>query len=225
MEYEHIVYGKFISRPNRFIAMVEVDGEVVRCHVKNTGRCKELLIPGAKVILHKPPKGKRATEYDLISVYKGDMLINMDSQAPNKIAKEYIEASVRELINLKSEVTYGDSRFDFLMNTHDENTFIEVKGVTLENNGIAMFPDAPTARGVKHIKGLINAVKNGYKAKILFVIQMQGIKHMTPNWQTHPELGEALKKAYAEGVEICAIDCKVSEGKVEYGEKVPVVLE
>ena len=225
MEYGKIVHGKFISRPNRFIAMVDVNGETVKCHVKNTGRCRELLVPNADVLLYEPDTEGRKTKYDLVSVYKGDRLINMDSQAPNKIAREYLETAIPGLISLKSEVTYGDARFDFYAETKNGGMFIEVKGVTLEKENIAMFPDAPTERGVKHINGLIQLLDKDYKAMILFVIQMSGVKYMTPNMETHPQFGEALKRAYDAGVDIRAIDCTVYEGKVFPKEEIPVVLE
>lgn len=225
MEYGKIVHGKFISRPNRFIAMVDVNGETVKCHVKNTGRCRELLVPNADVLLYEPDTEGRKTKYDLVSVYKEDRLINMDSQAPNKIAREYLETAIPGLISLKSEVTYGDSRFDFYAETKNGGMFIEVKGVTLEKENIAMFPDAPTERGVKHINGLIQLLDKDYKAMILFVIQMSGVKYMTPNMETHPQFGEALKRAYDAGVDIRAIDCTVYEGKVFPKEEIQVVLE
>jgi len=225
MEYGKIVHGKFISRPNRFVAMVDVNGETVKCHVKNTGRCRELLVPNADVLLYEPDTEGRKTKYDLVSVYKGDRLINMDSQAPNKIAREYLETAIPGLISLKSEVTYGDSRFDFYAETKNGGMFIEVKGVTLEKDNIAMFPDAPTERGVKHINGLIQLLDKDYKAMILFVIQMSGVKYMTPNMETHPQFGEALKRAYDAGVDIRAIDCTVYEGKVFPKEEIQVVLE
>ncbi len=225
MEYGKIVHGKFISRPNRFIAMVDVNGETVKCHVKNTGRCRELLVPNADVLLCEPNTEGRKTKYDLVSVYKGDRLINMDSQAPNKIAREYLETAIPGLISLKSEVTHGDSRFDFYAETENGDMFIEVKGVTLEKDNIAMFPDAPTERGVKHINGLIRLLDEDYKAMILFVVQMLGVRYMTPNMETHPQFGEALKRAYDAGVDIRAIDCAVYEGKIFPQKEIPVVLE
>ena len=225
MEYGKIVHGEFISRPNRFIAMVNVDGEFVKCHVKNTGRCKELLVPGVTVLLYEPTQGKRKTRYDLVSVYKGDRLINMDSQAPNKIAREYLETTIPGLMSLKSEVTHGDSRFDFYAETENGDMFIEVKGVTLEKDNVAMFPDAPTERGVKHINGLIRLIDEGYNAMILFVVQMSNVKYMIPNMETHPQFGEALKRAREAGVVIRAIDCSVYEGKVLPKDEIPVILE
>ena len=225
MKYDNIVKGKFISRPNRFIAYAEIDGKVEICHVKNTGRCKELLIPGVTVLLYEPAQGKRKTKYDLVSVYKGDRLINMDSQAPNKIAREYLEGNTSGVISLKSEVTHGDSRFDFYAETEQGGMFIEVKGVTLERDNVAMFPDAPTERGVKHINGLIRLIDEGYSAMILFVVQMSGVKYMIPNMETHPQFGEALKKAREAGVSVRAIDCSVYEGKVLPKDEIPVILE
>ena len=225
MEYSKIIHGKFISRPNRFIAMVDINGETVKCHVKNTGRCKELLIPGADVLLYEPEKGDRKSQYDLVSVYKDEKLINMDSQAPNKIAHEYLENLLDGLIKIKAEVTHGDSRFDFYADTENGGIFIEVKGVTLEKDGVALFPDAPTERGVKHINGLIRLVDEGYRAMVLFVVQMDGVKYMTPNMETHPQFGEAIKRARDAGVDIRAIDCIVHEGKVFPKGEIPVVLE
>ena len=225
MEYGKIIHGEFLSRPNRFIAMVDVNGEIVKCHVKNTGRCKELLIPNAHVLLYEPVSETRKTKYDLVSVYKGDKLINMDSQAPNKIAREYLENSLEGLINLKSEVTCGDSRFDFYAETENGGIYIEVKGVTLEENGIAMFPDAPTERGIKHINGLIRLAGEGNGAMVLFVVQMSGMMYMTPNMKTHPQFGAALKNAREAGVDIRAIDCTVYEDKVFPSGEIPVVLE
>lgn len=225
MEYGKIVFGEFISRPNRFIAMVKVDGEIVKCHVKNTGRCRELLVLGAKVLLYEPEIGTRKTKYDLVSVYKGDKLINMDSQAPNKIAREFLLSQMPEILSLKAEVTYGDSRFDFYAETENGGLFIEVKGVTLEKDCVAKFPDAPTERGVKHINGLIRAIGGGYGAMILFVVQMSDIKYVMPNNETHPQFGEALKRAKEAGVIIKAVECDVQIGKVTPKGEIPVVLE
>lgn len=225
MEYGRIKHGRFLTRPNRFIAMVDIDGELVQCHVKNTGRCKELLTPNVEVLLYEPERGTRKTKYDLVSVYKGKTLINMDSQAPNKIAREYIESAMPEVISLKSEVTHGDSRFDFYAETNNGGMFIEVKGVTLEQDGIAMFPDAPTERGVKHINGLIAAADEGYGAMLLFVVQMTGVKYVTPNYETHPQFGEILKRAKENGVIVRAIDCDVYESRVIPKAEIPVILE
>ncbi len=214
MKYDNILSGTFISRPNRFIAMVEIDGEVHTCHVKNTGRCKELLVKGAKVILQESNNPLRKTKYDLISVYKGDRLVNMDSQAPNKIFAEYIPKMFDDVTYIRPETTYGSSRFDFYIEADGKRIFAEVKGVTLEINNRAMFPDAPTDRGVKHINELCKAVEEGVDAYVVFIIQMQGIKSFSSNDATHPQFGEALRNAKAKGVNILALDCEVAEGEV-----------
>lgn len=247
MTYEHIVTGTFISRPNRFIAHVEVEGTVVVCHVKNTGRCRELLISGVTVILEYHPDAAltgRKTEYDLIGVYKGGLLINMDSQAPNIAAREWVtglgarseEASVSSPFfpyvpcDIRREVTHGDSRFDlaFSLSRRDMGVtapaFMEVKGVTLENDGLAMFPDAPTERGVKHLKGLIRAHEEGYEVSVLFLIQMKGIHGFSPNDATHPAFGEALREAQASGVHVLAYDCTITPDSMTVDAPVPVLL-
>lgn len=214
MRYDNVLIGKFIERPNRFIAYVEVEGVIEKCHVKNTGRCRELLIPNVKVILEPSTNPERATKYSVVGVYKNSTLINMDSQAPNLAAYEWLlqEKLIKNITFAKREVTYKNSRFDlfakYLEIDKEKECFIEVKGVTLENDGIAMFPDAPTARGCKHINELIDAKKNGFRAILLLVIQMKGIKHFTPNADTDPELAKAMKKAAKAGVEILAVDCK-----------------
>lgn len=217
MRYEKIVHGEFISRPNRFIANVKTDRGIVVCHVKNTGRCKELLIPGAEVILEYCPGPGRKTDYDLISVYKNGSLINMDSQAPNKVIGEFLNAgNLFENIKLiKAEKKYIDSRLDFYVEAGDSKIFIEVKGVTLEEEGVVRFPDAPTVRGVKHINDLIKAVTEGYEAYIIFVVQMKGVKYFEPNNVTHPEFGQALEKAVKAGVKVLAFDCIVEENSLE----------
>lgn len=227
MKYEKIVSGIFVERPNRFIAMVEIAGKIEKCHVKNTGRCRELLVPGAEVYLEKSGNPDRKTAYDLIGVKKGHRLINMDSQAPNKAVKEWLEAEkyFKQISYLKPEYKYGDSRIDFYLETEDgRKIFIEVKGVTLEENGIARFPDAPTERGIKHIKELQKAVGKGYEAYILFVIQMQEILHFEPNDKTHKAFGDALRQAAAHGVGILAYDCAVAEDTMTLHEAVPVEL-
>lgn len=203
MKYKNIVTGKFQSRPNRFIAMVDIDGKVETCHVKNTGRCKELLLPGAEVYLEKSGNPNRKTAYDLVGVKKGKVLINMDSQAPNQAVKEWLEKEVyfKNITYLKPECKYGNSRVDFYLETAEERKiFIEVKGVTLEEEGVARFPDAPTLRGIKHMKELEQAVQQGYEAYILFVIQMKGIKWFEPNDRTHPEFGDTLRQVAKNGV-------------------------
>ena len=223
MTYFPVRTGRFLSRPNRFIAIVDVDGADTVCHVKNTGRCKELLTPNCTVILEQADNPARKTPYDLIAVYKGDRLINMDSQAPNTVAADYL-ANRFPTASIRREVTYGDSRFDFHVQNGDEEWFIEVKGCTLEIDNIGYFPDAPTERGVKHIRHLIRAVGEGYKATILFVIQMEGIAAIRPNDNTHPAFGEALREAAKAGVEVWAVDCAVTPSTLTHRHAVPVDL-
>lgn len=227
MKYENIKEGNFISRPNRFIAHVEIDGKEEICHVKNTGRCKELLVPGCRVFVQEFNNTNRKTKYDLIAVYKGSMLINMDSQAPNKVFGEWAENSgyFKNITLLKAEQKYKNSRFDFYIEADEKKIFAEVKGVTLEENGVALFPDAPTERGIKHIEELISAKKEGYEAVIAFIVQMKGIKLFKPNIKTHEAFGKALKKAENAGVKILCIDCNVGENYLKCDEFVPVVLE
>ena len=211
MKYNNIVMGVFISRPNRFIAEVEIGGTRKICHVKNTGRCKELLIKGASVILEKSNNAARKTEYDLIAVYKEEQLINIDSQAPNKVFGEWLKNNgyFDELTLIKPECRYKNSRFDFYLESHGKKLFVEVKGVTLEKNGIVLFPDAPTERGIKHIYELIDATENGYEAYIFFVVQMKHCLYFTPNKETHPEFASALKLAEEKGVIIKCVNCHV----------------
>ena len=211
MRYGKMVSGTFLARPNRFIAHVEIDGEVQVCHVKNTGRCKELLVPGARVFCEKSPNENRKTKYDLIAVQKGDRLINMDSQAPNAAAREWLlSGGLGNISNLRPETVHGDSRFDFSFTLDGKPCFLEVKGVTLETDGVCAFPDAPTQRGVKHLKGLTQAAREGYGAYVLFVIQMADVKYVHPNDATDPAFGAALQDAAAAGVEILAVDCAVT---------------
>ena len=236
MTYDNIVTGTFLKRPNRFIAYVEVKGDVKTCHVKNTGRCQELLVPGCTVVLEFHPKAKemkRKTEYDLIAVYKGNLLINMDSQAPNQAALEWIrekEAKGLSLenvgipTNIRREVTHGESRFDLAFLLDGRPAFMEVKGVTLEKEGNVFFPDAPTIRGVKHLNGLIQAKKDGFETFLLLVIQMKGIRKFYPNDETHKAFGDALRAAAAAGVHILAYDCIVTENSMDMDEKVEVGL-
>lgn len=233
MKYENIIKGKFIARPNRFIAEIEVDGEVVRAHVKNTGRCRELLIPGAEVYLEdfEGRMGTRKMRYSLISVMKGDMLINMDSQAPNKVTEEALLngklqlPGIGKLTLVKREKTYGDSRFDFYIeDAEGKKAYLEVKGVTLEEDGVARFPDAPTERGVKHVNELCKAVEDGYLGFVLFVIQMSGIRHFEPNDATHKAFGDALRKAQKKGVTVMAVCCHVTMDTLEILDSVPVKL-
>ncbi len=221
MTYKNIVSGRFISRPNRFIAKVNINGREETVHVKNTGRCKELLIPGCSVFLAPSENPLRKTKYDLVAVIKKtenkEILINMDSQIPNLAAVEWLKKGTlfsKEAL-IKREVTFKNSRFDLYIEDDGRKAFIEVKGVTLENNGTAMFPDAPTIRGVKHINELIEAAKEGYEAYVLFVIQMKGAKEFKPNDLTHKEFGDALRKAKASGVKILAYDCNVTPSTIE----------
>ena len=223
MTYNTVRTGRFHSRPNRFIAIVDVDGIETVCHVKNTGRCKELLVPGCTVVLEQAANPARKTPYDLIAVYKGDRLINMDSQAPNAVAAAYLADRFPDAV-IRREVTYGDSRFDFHVQNRDEQWFVEVKGCTLEIDNVGYFPDAPTERGVKHIRHLIRAVDEGYKAAILFIIQMEGVAAIRPNDATHPAFGEALREAAQAGVEVWAMDCAVTPSTLTHKNPVPVDL-
>ncbi|MBP0957741.1 MAG: DNA/RNA nuclease SfsA [Oscillospiraceae bacterium] len=225
MKYGETEEGKFISRPNRFIAKVEINGKEETVHVKNTGRCKELLVPEARVILEKAPIGSpRKTAYDLIAVYKNGMLINMDSQSPNKAAMEFIPKLFEGVTYVRPETTYGSSRFDFYIEAGERKMFMEVKGCTLEDNGVCRFPDAPTQRGVKHVNELIKAAKEGYEAYILFVIQMERAKYFTPNRETHPQFAEALKKAAENGVKILAYTCTVTPDSMVIDKPCKVIL-
>lgn len=214
MKYKQITHGKFHSRPNRFIAKVWLNGELETVHVKNTGRCKELLLPEAEVILEISDNPNRKTKYDLISVYKEGLgWVNIDSQAPNKVAKEWLEQ--QDYTFIKPEYTYGDSRIDFYMEKREQKFLMEVKGCTLEIDGIGYFPDAPTERGVKHLRELTKAVKEGYQCYAAFVIQMEGINEVRANVATHEEFGQALEKAKAAGVKVLCLGCKVTEDTLE----------
>lgn len=225
MHYPNMVSGRFLSRPNRFIAHVEIDGAVEICHVKNTGRCRELLTVGARVYCQKSANPNRKTKYDLIAVEKGQRLINMDSQAPNIAAGQWLRGGgLGEISQLKAEVTHGDSRFDFAFQRNGRQCYLEVKGVTLENDGICAFPDAPTLRGTKHINGLIRAVEEGCEAFILFVIQMSDVQYLHPNDATDPAFGAALRAAAAAGVTVLAMDCRVTEDSMTLQKSVPVQL-
>lgn len=225
MMYKNTVTGRFLNRPNRFIANVEIDGKTEVCHVKNTGRCKELLVPDARVILEQSDNPNRKTKYDLVAVYKGDILINMDSQAPNKVFGEWALQSgfFGNVTKIKPECKYKNSRFDFYIEADGKKIFVEVKGVTLEEDGVVMFPDAPTERGIKHINELADAVKNGFEAYVFFIIQMEKCKYFTPNTKTHPQFAEALKNA--EGVNIMALNCKVTEQTLTANEFVEIKLQ
>ncbi|MBP3347895.1 MAG: DNA/RNA nuclease SfsA [Clostridia bacterium] len=226
MRYSHIVRGVFVDRPNRFIANVEVAGEVSVCHVKNTGRCRELLIKGVTVVLEASKNPLRKTKYDLVAVYKGDKLINIDSQAPNAVFGEWARTSgfFGEAPTVRAEQTYGSSRFDYYVEHDGRRAYVEVKGVTLEQDGVVMFPDAPTERGVKHINELIKAKKDGFDAYLFFVVQMEECRYFTPNRVTHRALADALCEARREGVDIRAYCCNVSEDGMTIKDPVDVVL-
>ena len=225
MHYQTVRQGIFLARPNRFIAYVEIDGREEICHVKNTGRCKELLIPGVVVYLEESKNPNRKTKYDIIAVEKGNRLINLDSQAPNRAFMEWAPTFFAGARFVLPEKTYKSSRFDFYVEEKDgKKSFVEVKGVTLEQDGVVIFPDAPTIRGVKHVHELCDCVKNGYGAYLFFVVQMKGVKYFTPNIKTHPEFQKALKKAKKQGVKIYAVDCLVTPNSMEIDEFIEVVL-
>ncbi len=226
MRYPNVHKAIFISRPNRFIARVLLEGEELTVHVKNTGRCKELLVPGCAVYLEKSANPARKTAYDLVAVEKGERLINMDSQAPNKLFEEWARGGhfVPGLTLLRPETTWGHSRFDFYWESGERKGFVEVKGCTLEEEGWTYFPDAPTQRGVKHLEELLLAREQGYEAAVCFIIQMAEVRGFSPNDRTHPEFGAALRKAAAGGVEVLAYECKIIPGEVVMTQKVPVVL-
>ena len=234
MRYTSVMEAVFISRPNRFIANVMVNGREETVHVKNTGRCRELLIPGVRVVLedcrHIP---NRKTRYSLIAVYKGDMLVNMDSQAPNGVIQEAVASGVLSLfpgsgrvesLQVKREVTYGNSRFDLMVTDGARKRFIEVKGVTLEQEGLAAFPDAPTLRGARHLAELEGAVKEGHDAAVVFLVQMKGPKRFTPNDSMDPAFGKALRRAAAAGVQVAAYDAVVTPDSMSLGNPLPVDL-
>lgn len=225
MKYANMVPGTFLARPNRFIAHVEIGGQTEVVHVKNTGRCRELLPAGAEVWCQKSGNPTRKTKFDLITVRKGGRLINMDSQAPNFAAKEWLTAGgLGGIQDLRAETVHGDSRFDFSFILDGKRCFLEVKGVTLESGGICAFPDAPTERGAKHLRGLAEAVREGFGAYVLFVIQMADVESLHPNDATDPNFGAALREAAAGGVQVIAMDCEVSADEMRIRKSVPVVL-
>ena len=226
MKYINIQKARFIDRPNRFIAHVEIDGDMQVCHVKNTGRCKELLQNGCIVYLEKSNNPTRKTKYDLVAVEKDKLLVNMDSQAPNKVVKEWLEAGglYQKPTLVYPEMKHGNSRVDFYIEDKNRKAFIEVKGVTLENDGVAAFPDAPTQRGIKHIYHLIDAVKEGYEAYLIFIIQFKPVKYIIPNDVTHPEFGKALREAFTAGVHVLAYDCIVTPDSMQINQMIEVKL-
>ena len=229
MEYSHIVEGQFVERPNRFIAYVKIGDRVEKVHVKNTGRCKELLTKDAQVFLSYSDSKSRATAYDLVAVTKGDKIVNMDSQAPNMVVKEWLKVGEKhevfgEITLVKPETTFGNSRFDFYVECGERKIFIEVKGVTWENEGEVRFPDAPSERAVKHMEELVKAKEKGYETYVLFVIQMQGVKYFMPNDKTDPKFAKALWEARKQGVKVLAYDCLVTHKSMQINTEVPVYL-
>ncbi len=237
MEYKCIVEGRFLERPNRFIAMVKIGNtmaaaqeqnsvRIEKVHVKNTGRCRELLREGVRVYLEKCANPGRSTAYDLVAVEKGNRVINIDSQAPNRAVGEWLRAGglFKDIVSVKPEAVYGNSRFDFYVETEREKIFMEVKGVTLEEDGVVRFPDAPSERAVKHVEELAAAQKEGYRVFVMFVIQMEGVEYFTPNKDTHPQFAEALSRAAENGVEILAYDCLVTPGSMQINRPVPILL-
>jgi len=225
MRYSNIIPGIFLDRPNRFIANIEINGQIETVHVKNTGRCRELLIPGTRVWCQKSDNPLRKTKYDLITVKKGHRMINMDSQAPNIAAREWLQnGGLGPVEGLKAETKYGDSRFDFSFSLLAKPCFLEVKGVTLEAEGVCSFPDAPTERGAKHLRELRKCAENGFGAYVLFVVQMSDVEYLHPNDSTDPAFGKALREAAASGVQVLAVDCAVTEDSMTIGKFIPVVL-
>ncbi|HBA63473.1 MAG TPA: sugar fermentation stimulation protein SfsA [Lachnospiraceae bacterium] len=227
MKYKEIEIGTFLERPNRFIAYVEIQGKKETVHVKNTGRCRELFYPGAPVYVQKAENPERKTAWDLIAVEKGDQIVNVDSQVPNQVVREWIASGhlFQNVSEIRPETVYGNSRFDFYVETGEgRRIFLEIKGVTLEEDGIAAFPDAPSDRAVKHVNELIRAVEEGYEAYVLFVIQMKRVRFLTPNTKTHPAFAEALQRAKEKGVHLLAYDCRVKKDAITIGKEIPVVL-
>lgn len=226
MIYENILPAIFVDRPNRFIAHVELNGRLEVCHVKNTGRCRELLIPGCRVYVQHQPSPTRKMAYDLIAVEKGERLLNMDANAPNRVFNEYVRAGrfLRGWSVIRPETTHGDSRFDFYLESPGHRLFAEVKGVTLEDDGVMRFPDAPTERGVKHLEGLARCVQEGYEAWAVFVIQTEDVRWMEPNRRTHPAFADALRQAAQAGVHLLALDCHTEPDRLEICRPVEIRL-
>ncbi len=226
MRYEHVIMGRFLCRPNRFVAHVQVGEETVVCHVKNTGRCRELFLPGAQVVLAKSRNPARKTAYDVVAVYKGDRLINIDSQAPNRVFQEWAQSGgfLPEVSLIRPEYAYGRSRLDFYVEAGGKRCLIEVKGVTLEADGHARFPDAPTPRGARHMRELAQAMPEGYECYAFFVIQMEGMHDFSANDVTDPAFSAALESAARQGVHVAARGCHVTEDSIQMGEPVPVFL-
>lgn len=226
MKYSEIVKGEFVKRLNRFVALCRIEGEEVYCHVKNTGRCREILVEGAECYLEVSSNPDRKYKYSLVTVKKGKRFINIDSQAPNKAVGEFLKSGrlFKNIENIRAEKTYGNSRFDFYFEHEDKKAFLEVKGVTLENDGKVYFPDAPTERGTKHLNELCECIKAGYEAYVFFVVQMKDVNSFSPNDFTDPGFGSALRRAADCGVKIICYDCDVSENEMIIRDSVPVIL-
>jgi sugar fermentation stimulation protein A len=226
MRYENIKQAIFLNRPNRFLAEIIIDGKTELCHVKNTGRLGELLFKGATIYVQSHDDPNRKTNYSLISVKKGKAIVNVDSQAPNKIFYEWVNKNnyFKDIISIKPEQKWGESRFDFTIDSDSHRTYVEVKGVTLEKKGVALFPDAPTARGLKHLKDLILLREEGFGACVVFIIKMEGIRYFMPNYSTHEAFGNALKEAESRGVNILAIDCSITKDSIEARDFVKIKL-
>lgn len=226
VEYGPMAEGVFLSRPNRFVAMVELDGQAVRCHVKNTGRCRELLVPGARVWCQPSQGAGRKTAWSLITVEKQGRLVNLDSQVPNALAAQWVQAGGLGAVPtaLRREFTLGDSRFDLQFILEGQPCLMEVKGVTLETNGLARFPDAPTERGRKHLRGLMAAAQDGWRTWVLFVVQMDGVTAFAPNWATDPAFAQTLVQAQEAGVQLLARTCHVAPDHLEIADPLPIDL-
>ena len=226
MQYSNVVEGVFVARINRFVADVVIDGEKTLCHVKNTGRLKELFVPGSRVFLEKASNQKRKYLYDLIAVYKDDVLFNVDSQCPNKLFSEWVQKGnlFSNVKILQPEKSFQNSRFDFYVEADDKKIWIEVKGVTLESEGVLLFPDAPTERGVRHIKELSFAAEQGYGAYVVFIAKTGAGSFFSPNKHTHPAFAEALKKAKEKGVEVICLGCDVAPNQIEIKREIPVKI-
>ena len=226
MKYGKVIPAEFLNRPNRFIAEVRIAGKVEKVHVKNTGRCRELLVPGCRCYLHDSGNPARKTRYDLIAVRKGELLINMDSQIVNDAAEEFLKKGTLfpKSAVIRRETVFGSSRFDFYIETGSRKIFLEAKGVTLENNGVVSFPDAPTARGVKHLDELVSALKQGYESCVLFVVQMGNVRLFRPNDATDPDFGAALRRAERAGVKILVMTCRVTPGSITVDSQLPMEL-
>ncbi|MCL1811443.1 MAG: DNA/RNA nuclease SfsA [Methanomassiliicoccaceae archaeon] len=224
MRYENVLTGTFIERPNRFTAYVEIGGKREKCHVKNTGRCREILVPGAETILAVSDNPERSTKYDLIGVYKGNMLLNIDSQAPNAVMRESIHSipGFEDADEVRPEYKYGNSRIDIFAKAGDRKMLMEVKGVTLDKDGVALFPDAPTERGLKHVKELGSSVGDGYEAYIMFLIQMSGPKVFSPHYEMHESFAEEVERAQSLGVKVLAYDSLVTEDSISLGNPIEV---